>query len=73
VSWVRHVGVCEIKLILYGIWRSGYLRWRANVTFDSKPISGEQVKVKLSLCLTKHHTMKAYWDNRQTKMFSYHM
>jgi hypothetical protein len=21
----------------------------------------EKVKVKLSLCLTKHHTMKAYW------------
>jgi hypothetical protein len=22
-----------------------------------------KVKVKLSLCLTKHHTMKAYWGN----------
>jgi hypothetical protein len=25
-----------------------------------------KVKVKLSLCLTKHHAMKAYWGNGST-------
>jgi hypothetical protein len=25
--------------------------------------SANKVKVKLSLCLTKHHTMKTYWGN----------
>jgi len=25
-----------------------------------------KVKIKLSLCLTKHHTMKANWERRDT-------
>jgi len=28
---------------------------------NSCPIPNKKVKVKLSLCLTKHHAMKTYW------------
>jgi hypothetical protein len=28
---------------------------------ENKERMNKNVKVKLSLCLTKHHTMKAYW------------
>jgi hypothetical protein len=27
------------------------------------PFNNVYVKVKLSLCLTKHHTMKTYWES----------
>jgi isochorismate hydrolase len=29
----------------------------------STSIANKKVQVKLSLCLTKHHAMKAYWGN----------
>jgi hypothetical protein len=32
-------------------------KWEYNFTVNIK------VKVKLSLCLTKHHAMKAYWGS----------
>jgi hypothetical protein len=31
--------------------------------FHSFRIKGKKVKVKLSLCLTKHHAMKTYWGS----------
>jgi hypothetical protein len=46
----------------------GYQRFRAPCCFHShftlkmaSVRSSETLKVKLPLCLTKHHSMKAYW------------
>jgi hypothetical protein len=35
-----------------------YIRYGKKVSDESNT---RQIKVKLSLCLTKHHNMKAYW------------
>jgi hypothetical protein len=43
-----HEGLCSMELVdICGLYRT----------------IGVKVKVKLSLCLTKHHAMKAYWES----------
>jgi len=38
--------------------------WLSVLSFASRPFTLKaKVKVKLSLCLTKHHAMKAYWGS----------
>jgi hypothetical protein len=36
---------------------------KRNQNYDLKFNLYEKVKAKLSLCLTKHHAMKAYWGS----------
>jgi hypothetical protein len=44
---------------------SGLTAWSEDCKwYSSLPLGTVKVKVKLSLCLTKHHTMKTYWGNR---------
>jgi hypothetical protein len=40
---------------------SGGKPWGSEIPNVFKVQSNAKVKVKLSLCLTKHHAMKAYW------------
>jgi uncharacterized protein YceK len=35
----------------------------ATVISLTRGVEGVKVKVKLSLCLTKHHAMKTYWGS----------
>jgi len=43
-----------------GMFSSWMTRWAVLILRLGKG----KVKVKLSLCLTKHHAMKTYWENR---------
>jgi hypothetical protein len=44
-------GIPPLPICLHGV----VLNWATG--------KGKRVKVKLSLCLTKHHAMKAYWGS----------
>jgi len=56
----KHSPACKFEVILY----LAYLKISSRI--DDQPRSSEncfssKAKVKLSLCLAKHQTMKTYW------------
>jgi hypothetical protein len=49
---------------------SAFEIWRHTNMQLQKPYIKKGKKVKLSLCLTKHHTMKTYWEWRYSSTHS---
>jgi hypothetical protein len=54
--WAKRIGVHQTEA-------GGLFHSRLKIVIAFTPRKTIKVKVKLSLCLTRHHPIKAYWGN----------